>query len=79
MRALLEGAEAFADLPARISVSAGVAEYGLDISDQEDLLRVADAALYEAKLQHPSGVVVKRQTGHVRAPAEAGAQRAADA
>lgn len=43
-----------------ISVSAGVAEYGLDILDQEHLLDVADQALYDAK-QLPSGVVVKSQ------------------
>lgn len=47
-------------LPAPISVSAGLAEYGLDILDQEHLLEVADDALYDAK-QLPSGVVVKSQ------------------
>lgn len=36
-------------LPASISVSAGVAEYHVDITDEEHLLNVADEALYEAK------------------------------
>lgn len=38
-----------ASLPASISVSAGVAEYHVDITDEEHLLNVADEALYEAK------------------------------
>ena len=51
-------------LPVRISVSAGIAEYHIDIADEEQLLRAADGALYEAK-RSDRRFAVKRHSGHV--------------
>ncbi len=54
-------------LPAPIRVSAGVAGYHPDMSDEMDLLKAADEALYEAK-KRQRRFVVKRHRGHVSAP-----------
>lgn len=53
-----------AHLPARIGVSAGIAEYHTDIADLEQLLKAADDALYDAK-RGSRRFAIKRHRGHV--------------
>lgn len=64
VRRVQEQAKQVADLPGRISVSAGIAEYDSDIPDEEEFLKAADEALYEAKTG-PYHYAIKRHHGHV--------------
>lgn len=67
VRRVQQATSAVAHLPERMTVSAGVAGYEADISDEAQLLRVADEALYEAK-SGSHRFAVKRHTNYLRSP-----------